>query len=62
MEVLQAHAAAGAPGLLLFGPTDPAMWAPPAPGVRVLQRGADLADLSLAEVQQAVSAALSDPR
>lgn len=55
-------AAAGAPCLLLFGPTDPAMWAPPAPGVRVLQRGADLADLSLAEVQQAVSAALSDPR
>lgn len=30
-------AAAGAPSLLLFGPTDPGQWAPPHPQVRVLR-------------------------
>jgi ADP-heptose:LPS heptosyltransferase len=53
-------AAAGAPGVLLFGPTDPRRWAPPAPTMRVLQRGADPASISLAEVQGAVLSALRD--
>lgn len=53
-------AATGTPSVLLFGPTDPALWAPPAPNVQVLQRGPDLAVLSFTEIQQAVAAALSD--
>jgi heptosyltransferase-2 len=32
-------AAAGCPCVLVFGPTDPAMWAPPHPWVRVARRG-----------------------
>jgi ADP-heptose:LPS heptosyltransferase len=48
-------AACGVPSLLLFGPTDPALWAPPAPHVRVLRRGADLAALALADVQAALA-------
>ena len=55
-------AAAGAPCILLFGPTDPALWAPPGPNVRVLRRGAELASISLADVQQAVRAVLWDQR
>lgn len=51
-------AACGVPCVLLFGPTDPAMWAPPAPHVRVLQSGPDLARLSLESVQRAVRSAL----
>jgi ADP-heptose:LPS heptosyltransferase len=35
-------AACGTPSLLLFGPTDPAVWAPPAPHVRVLRPFSDL--------------------
>lgn len=53
-------AACGAPAVLLFGPTDPAVWAPPAPGVRVLRRGADLAAITVAEVRAAAAAALAD--
>jgi ADP-heptose:LPS heptosyltransferase len=53
-------AATGVPGILLFGPTDPAIWAPPSPAMRVLQRDAEVASISLAEVQQAVLAALPD--
>lgn len=40
-------AAVGTPCLLLFGPTDPAVWAPPGDHVRALRAGATLADLSL---------------
>lgn len=54
-------AACGAPCLLLFGPTDAAMWAPPAPHVRVLHRGPTLEAISPGDVQQAVAAALADP-
>lgn len=54
-------AACGAPCILLFGPTDPAIWAPPAPRVRVVRRGENLSDLSLTDVRQAVAAALADP-
>ncbi|MEO5960449.1 MAG: glycosyltransferase family 9 protein [Opitutaceae bacterium] len=52
-------AACGLPCVLLFGPTDPAMWAPPAPGVRVLRRGEDLAAIAVEEVLREV-AALAD--
>ncbi len=53
-------AAAGARCVLLFGPTDSAIWAPPAPRVRVIQRGPDLSAISIAAVLQAVAAALAD--
>ena len=45
-------AAAGAPSLLLFGPTDPAVWAPANPHVSIIPApGGDLAALSIAAVQ-----------
>jgi len=47
-------AACGAPSLLLFGPTDPATWAPPASHVRVLHRPT-LSDLTVPEVLAAFS-------
>lgn len=50
-------AACGAPSVLLFGPTDPAMWAPPAAHVTVLQRGPTLEALTLDDVRRAVAAA-----
>lgn len=46
-------AACGLPCLLLFGPTDPAVWAPPQAGVRVLRAAdGDLAALPVGEVAQ----------
>lgn len=53
-------AACGVPCVLLFGPTDPAMWAPPAPHVQVLRRDAAMGSISVSDVQRAVSAALAD--
>jgi len=50
-------AACSAPCVLLFGPTDPAVWAPPAPHVHVLRAGPDLAALSVADVAHAVATA-----
>jgi ADP-heptose:LPS heptosyltransferase len=47
-------AACGVPSILLFGPTDPAMWAPPAPHVTVLRRGNDLNAITVADVLAAV--------
>ena len=47
-------AACGVPSILLFGPTEPAIWAPPAPDVRVLRLGPDLAAISVADVQQEI--------
>lgn len=55
-------AACGAPSILLFGPTDPARWAPPAPQVRVLRRGAEVSAIGLADLQLAVTTALADQR
>lgn len=55
-------AASGAPCVLLFGPTEPSVWAPPAPNVRVLRRRSDLGSLSPDEVRRAAEAALSDRR
>jgi len=49
-------AACGVPCILLFGPTDPALWAPPGPHVRVVQRGPEMASISLADVRAALPA------
>ncbi len=49
-------AAAGAPCLLLFGPTDPAVWAPANPHVSIIPApGGDLAALPIAAVQAATA-------
>lgn len=49
-------AACGVPSLLLFGPTDPAVWAPPQPHVSVLRAPeGDLAALDLDTVKKAAS-------
>lgn len=53
-------AACGVPCVLLFGPTEPAMWAPPAPSVRALRRGPDVNAIAAEEVRAAVKAMLSD--
>lgn len=53
-------AACGARCVLLFGPTDPAMWAPPSPRVQVLQRGPTLDAIAADEVKSAIAAALAD--
>lgn len=56
-------AAAGARCLLLFGPTDPDIWAPANPGVTVLQApGDDLSALETAEVWARIDEMLSDVR
>jgi heptosyltransferase III len=46
------------PVIALFGPTDPAVWAPPRPGVRVLKGVPALKDLAVEEVFQAAVASL----
>jgi ADP-heptose:LPS heptosyltransferase len=43
-------AAVGTPAVLLFGPTDPAMWAPPGGHVRVIHRGPAIDAISVEEV------------
>ncbi len=49
-------AVAGAPSLLLFGPTDPGVWAPPHDHVRVLcAPGGNLAELAVSTVWAAAS-------
>ena len=47
-------AATGVPCVLLFGPTDPAMWAPPEPAVRVLRQGATLDAIAVSDVLNAI--------
>jgi heptosyltransferase-2 len=47
-------AACGAPCVLLFGPTAPAIWAPPGEHVRVIAAGPDLAALPLERVLAAL--------
>jgi ADP-heptose:LPS heptosyltransferase len=44
-------AACGVPSVLLFGPTAPAMWAPPAPHIKVIHRGPSLDQIALSDVQ-----------
>jgi heptosyltransferase III len=53
-------AACGARCVLLFGPTDPAVWAPPVPNVRVLRRGNSMAELSVPDVLRAAVEAFAD--
>jgi ADP-heptose:LPS heptosyltransferase len=48
-------AAVGTPCVLLFGPTDPAMWAPPGDPVRVLRRGPALEAISVDDVWAATA-------
>ena len=49
-------AACGVPSLLLFGPTEPAVWAPPQPWVSVLQaEEGDLARLDFERVKSAAA-------
>jgi len=56
-------AAAGANCILLFGPTDPNVWAPRNENVRVLQaQSGSLNDLDIAEVRAAVTTALRPAR
>ena len=55
-------AASGVPCVLLFGPSDPAMWAPPAPHVRVLRHGPDPGSIPVSDVLAAAHAALADGR
>jgi heptosyltransferase III len=53
-------AAAGANCVLLFGPTDPNVWAPRNKNVRVLSaQSGNLSDLEIGSVEAAVAAALS---
>jgi ADP-heptose:LPS heptosyltransferase len=53
-------AGCGVKCVLLFGPTEPALWAPPAPNVRVIRRGPDLASIAVEDVERAVAEALAD--
>ncbi len=54
-------AAAGAKCVLLFGPTDPAVWAPMNADVRVLRsKTGALTDVDLARVERAVAASLCE--
>jgi heptosyltransferase III len=50
------------PVIALFGPTDPAVWAPPRSGVRVLKGAPLLADLTVDEVFQAATFSLKQNR
>ena len=47
-------AALGTPCVLLFGPTEPSMWAPPGSHVQVVRRGARLDDIGVDDVVAAL--------
>jgi heptosyltransferase-2 len=49
-------AAVGTPCVLLFGPTDPAMWAPPGDHVSIVRRGPELSAISVDAVWTAMAA------
>lgn len=48
-------AACGVPSLLLFGPTDPGMWAPPSASVKILRKGETMEIITVADVRAAFS-------
>jgi ADP-heptose:LPS heptosyltransferase len=50
-------AACGARCVLLFGPTNPEIWAPPAPHVKVIRAGTAITDIDVTAVVAAVRAA-----
>ncbi len=52
-------AACGVPCILLFGPTDPRIWAPPAECVRVIYSDSGLVTISVDAVREAVTSALA---
>ena len=55
-------AAVGIPCVLLFGPTDPTIWAPASPRVKVIPApDQDLENLSLADVQIVIQIHMGDP-
>lgn len=49
-------AAVGTPCVLLFGPTDPAMWAPPGEQIHVLRKGPDITAIGVDDVLKAIDA------
>ena len=53
-------AAVGCRCVLVFGPTDPAMWAPPGPGIQALRHGDRVDDVSVPEVLAAARRALGE--
>jgi len=56
-------ASVGTPCVLLFGPTDPAVWAPANPGVKVIPAPeGDLARLTVGEVRDVVGGSLEEIR
>ncbi|MDD2764230.1 MAG: glycosyltransferase family 9 protein [Opitutaceae bacterium] len=55
-------AAVGTPCVLLFGPTDPAMWAPPGGHVRVVRRGDTLDAITMEDAAAASAAAIAAMR
>lgn len=54
-------AATGCPCVVVFGPTDPAIWAPPYPHVTALRAGCRTEDTRAADVRAAANAILSHP-
>jgi heptosyltransferase-3 len=51
------------PVIALFGPSDPTIWAPPRPGVHVLQNGPSMIGITVDEVHAKAAALLkNDPR
>jgi heptosyltransferase-3 len=54
-------AAVGTPCVLLFGPSDPAIWAPPGPHVKTLHHGPELSAVSVDTVWAAVTARRPEP-
>ncbi len=55
-------AACGVPCVLLFGPTDPAVWAPPTPAVCIVRRSEKLDSISVDDLQRDLARLLAPPK